>query len=73
MSRHAPLLVVYRLIPLAPTVFDFHTRKGQSIVKKTSSLIHYLVLIAFWQFFWVTDIRLDDIEFDDGLVTSFRS
>ncbi len=41
-----------------------------SIPKETGSFIHYFVLVAFWQFLWITDIRLDDIGTTMALTSS---
>ena len=71
MGWHSPFFVIHWLVPLAPTMLDFHLSKLLSIFEEAEIFIHNLVCIALRQLLRVADIRLDDIEFDNGLVPSF--
>ena len=71
MGWHSPFFVIHWLVPLAPTMLDFHLSKLLSIFEEAEIFIHNLVCVALRQLLWVADIRLDDIEFDNGLVPSF--
>ena len=71
MGWHAPFLVIYWLIPLAPAVSNINLAQLLSIFKESQLFIHNLSSVALRQLVRIANIRLDGIEFDNSLVPSF--